>query len=453
MKKTTPTPDKGPAPKSNPGTERPLSVGDAVQLAVKLQRQGNFEPAERIYQSILSLAPDHADALHFLGLLRHQQRDFVAARDLIEHSLRVAPKVAGFWNNYGNVLVELKRPEDAIDAYKACLEIDENFADAYNNLGVVQRAKNNYEIAAAAYQRAVELRPDFADAYSNFSALRMAQNQLTHAVELGLKAFTLRPENAKSRRTLGYAFALSGETEMARQVYLDWLKDEPENPIPRHHLATVGAAAMPERASDAYVRSIFDTFAASFDIKLAYLHYRLPDMLTDIVAKSYGAPQTDLDVLDVGCGTGLCGPKLRPYARRLVGVDLSPNMLNQARERHCYDQLNEAELSAHLKAHVSAYDLIVAADTLCYLGELTGVFAATSASLRAGGRLFFSVELLAVPQEGYRLDLHGRYTHSEAYIRSSLKQSRLTVTGIMQADLRLETGKPVAGLLVSAVKT
>ena len=101
-----------------------------------------------------------------------------------------------------------------------------------------------------------------------------------------------------------------------------------------------------------------------------------------------------LDVLDAGCGTGLCGPLVAPYARRLVGVDLSEGMLARARARNVYDELVRRELTAYLHDCTGAFDVIVSADTLVYFGPLEEVLAAAGNALRAGGVLIFTVEEL-----------------------------------------------------------
>ena len=88
---------------------------------------------------------------------------------------------------------------------------------------------------------------------------------------------------------------------------------------------------------------------ASFDSKLAKLSYRAPALVAAMLEDSGVEASKSLDVLDAGCGTGLCGPLMAPYARRLVGVDLSAGMLAQAKEKNVYDELFKVELTAYLR--------------------------------------------------------------------------------------------------------
>jgi len=143
------------------------------------------------------------------------------------------------------------------------------------------------------------------------------------------------------------------------------------------------------------VTYLFDHYADQFDSHLLeQLNYRAPAVIVAQIAEILEVPAARLDILDAGCGTGLCAPLLRPYARHLTGVDLSPRMLDKARERGGYDELVVAELTAFLAGQQSAYDLIVSADTLVYFGALDAVLHAVTAALRPGGWLAFTAEAL-----------------------------------------------------------
>ena len=210
---------------------------------------------------------------------------------------------------------------------------------------------------------------------------------------------------------------------------------------------------MPARASDGFIEQTFDSFAGSFDAKLAKLLYRAPHLVTGMLEDSGAAPAKSLDILDAGCGTGLCGPLLAPYARRLVGVDLSTRMLTQAKARNTYDELFKVELTAYLRDQSGAFDVIVSADTLVYFGPLEDVAEAAANALRPGGQLIFTVEeaVDAPVEPGYRLSVHGRYCHGRGYVERVLRAADLDPE-IVPAQLRLEAGDPVHGLVVGARK-
>ncbi len=227
---------------------------------------------------------------------------------------------------------------------------------------------------------------------------------------------------------------------------------------------------MPERARDDYIVETFDRFADSFEEQLQVrLAYKAPELVTDALRPYLPAPEKQLHILDAGCGTGLCGPLVAPYAARLVGVDLSVGMLQKAEGKGCYDRLYRIELTEFLRqpaeagawielteflrqpAEAGAWDVILSADTLCYFGPLEAVAAAAHAALRPGGLFAFSVEDAGEEApDGHVLNPHGRYAHSAPYVRRSLEAAGFKVLGIDPAVLRTEGGKPVNGLIVVA---
>jgi len=169
----------------------------------------------------------------------------------------------------------------------------------------------------------------------------------------------------------------------------------------------------------------------------------------EAVARLSGEPKANLRVLDLGCGTGLCGPYLKPYAERLIGVDLSANMMAQASERLMYDELVKAELVAYLATVEMPQDIVVSADTLCYFGRLDAAFAGVHAALRRNGIWVFTVE--AHPgEQPFTLQLHGRYSHARSYVESNLLASGFGAIEVYEVDLRLENNEPVPGWLVTA---
>ena len=174
-------------------------------------------------------------------------------------------------------------------------------------------------------------------------------------------------------------------------------------------------------------------------------------MIAERLARAV-APNRSLDILDAGCGTGLCGPLLKPFAARLVGVDLSGGMLKEAAKRELYDELVNAELAAYMALNPSAFDIIVACDTLVYHGRLEDAVMAAASALKPGGRLLFTLEHLPddYGNPRYRLAPTGRFCHSAAYVRTTLAMAGLVEASTDGIIPRLECGEPVDGLLVTA---
>ena len=432
--------------------DRPLNVDEAVAVALVLHQTEQWSAAEELYRGVLEVAPDHADALHFSGVLAHQQAQSDRAVSLIERSLELEPDRADWYSNLGIVLQDRLQLDEAIVAYRRAISLDPKHATAQSNLGVVLRAKGNVVDAETAYRAAIRIDPQHSDAYHNLGVLLNGQHRSHEAAICFSKVITLRPKDPEARRLLALAHCNLGELDKAVELFDEWLDEEPDNPIAQHMLAACSGRDVPQRASDAYIERTFDSFAASFDSKLTKLQYRAPALVAEMLSGS-DAETTSLDVLDAGCGTGLCGPLVAQYARRLVGVDLSERMIEQARARDVYDELVKGELTAYLGNSTGAFDVIVSADTLVYFGPLEAVVAAAESALRPGGRLVFTVEELvgARGDLGYSLSSSGRYCHSRQYLERVLDDAGLQ-SEIAAAELRLEAGDPVPGLVVRATK-
>jgi predicted TPR repeat methyltransferase len=431
-----------------------LDIAAAQATAIKQHRSGQLDDAETLYRRILQAQPNHPDALHFLGMLRHQRGDSADAVRLIEQSIAHQPDYADAHNSLGNVLNSLGQTAEAIAAYRRALACRADFAEAFNNLGVALRAQGELAEAIQVLQRGIALKPDYADAYFSLGRALSANDQADTAIEAIQEGLRRNPRKLGGYRQLGRLFYILNRVNDAASCYRQWAEQNPDEPEAVYMLAAVTGENVPERAADRYIQNLFDGFADSFDKNLQGLDYQAPNLLAAVIATEWPTPHAVLQVLDAGCGTGWCGPLLRPYAQRLVGVDLSPGMLNKARAREVYDELTVAELTAFMRARRDEFDLIMSADTLIYFGDLGVALAAAVGALRPGGRLTFSVERL--DDEGsearFHLNPHGRYSHTETYLRRELAAAGLTLRSLTIATLRFEMKQPVMGYVVLAVK-
>lgn len=421
--------------------------------AMQAHQAGRLDTAEPLYRKVLALRVGQPDAMHFLGVLRHQLGHSREAVELIEGALAVDPQHADAHNNLGNVHKECGRLAEAEACYRRALSCKPGHADALSNLALVLEAQGRLPEAFITHASLLQVAPDDARAHYLMGVFLRehpeSREHVEQAVELFRRAWKLDPRLLVALHELGATLYALDRTDEARAVYREWLERDPGNPVPRHMLAASGGAAVPARAADDYVRTTFDNFADSFDAQLlTSLHYRAPRALADLLATALPPPAAALDILDAGCGTGLCGPLLRPYARKLDGVDLSPGMVEKARQRGGYDELVVAELTAFLALHPNRWDVIVSADTLVYFGDLAPIAATAYKALRPGGWLAISLE--AGAGEGFGLGASGRYWHSRAYVERTLRAARFVAIDIRADQLRREAGRPVDSWVVLA---
>jgi predicted TPR repeat methyltransferase len=423
------------------------SARDAVQRAIRLHQGGRLDEAAAIYRRVLRSAPNDVDALHFLGVAEHHYGNHAKALELLARAIELAPEHPDLHNNRGNILKRLGRLEEAHASFAEALALRPDNPDALNNMGCVVRERGNLEGAVELFHKAVALRPAHADALHNLGHGLGMLGRLEEAVVVLRSAIAVRPGSATAYRHLGAMLCGLGHFDEARRVYEAWVERHPEDPEARYLLSASAQETVPSRAPDDVVRALFDRFAPSFDGAIARLNYRAPQLAVEAVEAALGPPASGLEVLDAGCGTGLCGESLRAYARRLVGVDLSPAMLDRARARGLYDSLVAVELTQFLNANPRSFDVIVSSDTVVYFGNLTDLMTATAGALKPGGFFVFTAERSSDSDapDGHRLQPSGRYCHTQRYLMRVSTDASLDVRFIRDAELRMEAGRPVAG--------
>ncbi|HSK41770.1 MAG TPA: methyltransferase domain-containing protein [Arenibaculum sp.] len=383
---------------------------------------GDVEGAERVLRALLASEPAHARALQWLGDLRRRAGDPIAAARLTGRALRLVPGEPHALLDHGLALRELGRPGVASLAISAA--VDRLPDDFRPRVGL---ALTLLDVGRAA-EAALQLR----------EAIRLAPGQ---------------PESHHLLASALYRLHLAGDGEAAVRHARAWNDAFPGHPIAAHSLASLTGDTRITHAAEDWVRMTFDRFGASFDHHLHALAYRVPDRIATLLGR-IRRPSADADILDLGCGTGLCGPGLRPFARSLTGVDLSPGMLRQAGAKALYDELAEGELVAYLRGSGRQWDIVTAADVFIYIGDLAPAFAATAAALRPGGWFICSIEDsgCASGEAGFVLDASGRYRHHAGHIHRLAAAAGLVVRYDEAIPVRLERGVPLPGRLIAAVR-
>lgn len=429
-----------------------MSFDDALQLAVQMHRNDQLEGAVDLYQRLLAAVPGHPDVLHLLGMARHQMGQSDEGVALIEQAIEAQPGFAGYLNNLGNIYAGRGELEAALSAYQRAVELDERNADLHNNLGALYKSRNRLDDAHLSYERAMALDPRHVNALNNMGLLYAERGDRAQAIAYYVKALELLPGDASARRLLGTTYYAMGRIAEAGEVYRQWLAQEPDHPTARHMYAACTGEGVPARAADDYVEQAFDHFAASFESVLnERLNYQAPQLCAESLARHLPPPARQFVMLDAGCGTGLCGPLMAPWAKVLAGVDLSRGMLDRAQTKGVYQDLYKAELTEFLTLSPDQWEVLLSADTLCYFGDLCEVVAAAARSLKPGGLLVFTVEALpdASPVP-HGIQPHGRYAHRADHVTEALSRAELAQLERTPVILREEGGKPVNGWLVAA---
>lgn len=425
--------------------------------AVELLRAERIDEAEPLLMQVLQDDPLQPDALHFLGVLRHTQGRTDDAVALIRRSLERAPANAGAWNNLGNVLLLANRLDEVAEVYEKAVRHAASPAEAartLSNLSALYLRLKQLGPSERAARDAIARDPDHGDAWYALSLALIQGDRVREGLLAHSEAVRRWPRSQQPRHEVIRSLMLLGRLDEAAQLLREWKAETGANAVAEHLLAACESASTgqaPGRASDGYVKEVFDGFAESFDAKLQALGYRAPELVVAALRAAVGEPQGALDICDAGVGTGLCGPGLKPFARRLAGCDLSVGMLRRARQLGLYEPLHQAELTHYLATQPGAFDVVVSADTLCYFGALDDAMAAANVALRPGGWLVYTVEALPPGHaQPHRLQANGRYAHGASHVRQAIEGAGLEVHRIEADTLRQEAGEPVAGWVVVA---
>lgn len=458
-----------------------------IERAMALHRAGKLSEADALYRKVLDVQPDHPDALHLSGVIAHQTGKHQRAITLITRARAHFPRLPELHHHLGLALHAVGRLDEAEVALKTALGLRPGFAEAHgsyaslllargqsdaalvhstqalrlkpddahlhNTHGNVLMQRGQPEAAITSYERALQLAPGLAMAHTNLGNALRALKRYEAAVQCYEIAVSLDPHETNACLYLGATLEKLGKTDEAAAAYREALRRRPGWSDAQYFLSAIlhssvgaGDEAAPAVAPPGYVAQLFDSYAGSFDQHLTgKLQYRAPEQLYAVLAPQL--PARPLDILDLGCGTGLLGPLLRPHAARLGGVDLSPRMLGQAQQRGVYDELLCGDLLVALAQRPGAYDLLIATDVLIYLGDLEPLFRAAHAALRPAGLFAFSIESNRA-DEGVRLQPTRRYSHAPAYVRRLTAAHGFTELSLTDTILRQQGGQDIPGHLV-----
>lgn len=444
-----------------------------------MHRQGEPLSAVSLYRQAISLCPEHVDAWFYLGLLYSSIENLSEAIACFESAQLLFPDEPAFAYQLGTSFYAAGQKQMAIDQFKKTLALDASHWQAAYNLGTAYLGQGKTAKAIAAYESAARLQPQDPDIHFNLALAYKKAGRLPEAVqsylcaleiasddaevhynlallykELDCKqdaitsleiAIALRPDYAAAHGNLGVLYLDQDRVEEAISCYRQLIALDHKVDAARHVLAALTGETT-ACAPSSYIADLFDSFSSHFEERLLVdLEYRTPWNLKNLLlAESHRDVQYP-DLLDLGCGTGLVGQVFQDITTFRLGVDLSPGMVEVAREKNLYDQLVVAEIVDFLAHGDTLFDVIVAADVLIYVGDLELIFPAIAKRLAGNGRILFSTEHMT--GTGFRLRQSGRYAHSADYINTLVKKSGLKVLAAEKSLLRKEKGEWIAGEL------
>lgn len=466
---------------------QPEHVAIAMHLASVLKGKELYQEAEQLFQDILSAHPDFAAAYNNLGTLYFAQARWHEAIVAFQKTIELQVDYLDAYYNLGLSFNKLSQKDKAMREFKALLELNpqhvgarfqlasllverdqareaikhfnmllaeypfhfeslSNIAAAYLKLDFLNDAKSYY-------LKALDIMPEDTQIIFNLGVIATKQGRLQEAVDYYLQALKLKPDWFDAHNNLGVVYltlrdrqaALLHLREAALLHFREASRLQPNNEAVRHTVNILTGDQSLTASPPDYIRTLFDSYADHYDAHLVQsLQYRVPQQLYQLVMK-HTDTNTKKNVLDLGCGTGLCGEVFKSISCKLIGVDLSEKMLAIAKAKQIYDEVVEADLVEYLKQHPHEYDLIVAGDVLIYFGDLAAMCSAVSEVLQPNGYFVFNAEIHE--SKDYEMTDSGRFKHSKQYIDKMLLASKLNIVAYQAAPIRTNSDLPVMGHL------
>lgn len=437
----------------------PISHTALNALANIYYSRGDYENSEKFTQKILKTNPQDVSALLNMGNIAYCRGDYALALEYYTSVYRLKPTSYIAVINMANTCFDLERYVKALEYAKQALKIYPSSVDAYIILGNSYLELGRTEKAESNLLRALEYRQNNSWIYASLSRLYQKSENWEQALRMGWNA-VLYAGDALEDQHINFGYLLyecvdEKGPDLVQDYAKKWLDRFPDNKLVNYMAKAIINNSYIDKADSEYVEKIFNQFASDFEETLAGLEYQVPEYIAEAIKDFYKKPLgKPSHWLDMGCGTGLCGIYAKPYVGwcRLDGLDISPKMLEKARQKGIYDRLFCDEILHFLTEKQRKYHLITAGDVLTYFGELRGLFEKTAASLYDGGYFIGTITENDHNQDAYFLLPSGRFVHSQEYVLTTLKKNGFKYRLMDRKPLRNEGERVVYGWVVVAQK-
>ncbi|MEW5754977.1 MAG: tetratricopeptide repeat protein [Pseudomonadota bacterium] len=384
-----------------------MAQDERLQEALNKQCEGRYREAEELYLRVLRDRPGDFDANRLIATNYAEQGKVDEALHYFVRALAIDPNRPAIQCLTADFYMQKGMKEQAYPHYHKAMQLDPGMTRPYYGLGYILWQSQRFDEAEHYFRRALQLDPDYADVCFALGSVLKERARNSEALDY-----------LKRARTLDARY----DTEYTRFM-----------------IAAVEGQT-PARPPDEYVTTLFDGYAEKFEQHLAgNLGYTIPAQLRALLP----ADARFANVLDLGCGTGLCALEFRQASGHLTGIDIAPKMIEEARKKQLYDELHASDINAFLARTPRRYDLFIAADVFIYVGALEQVFANIRDKAQPGAWFVFSVE--HADGDGFHLTGSVRYAHSRRYIEGLARQHGFAIQESKPVEIRKERGAWITG--------
>lgn len=425
--------------------ENPHYASAFNNLGTVFYAQGKFSKAISAYRSAIEKEPEFMDAYYNLGLVLVKQNQWDEAILAYQQLLRHAPNHFAARFHLACVLMQQNKIDDALTEFITIEKAEPNHYETQFNMATCYLKKGAFNEAKIHYMNALSLTENDGQILFNLGVIETQLGNMDSAIQYYQKAIRVHPDFFAAHNNLGVAFLAKQHAAFALQHFQEAARLEPNNVSIQYTIQALSHNQQLASAPTDYVKSLFNSYADHYEKHLlTALDYQIPTHFQRVLMQLHRENGL-LDCLDLGCGTGLCGEFIKPFAKTVTGVDLSENMLEMAREKNIYDILHCGDFNSFLTNKTAAYDLIVAGDALVYLGNIETLFQMIQQALRNNGYFIFNTEISE--SEDYKMNQSGRFSHHKKYIETLSKKNNLSVKYYEKVITRMQNNEPVYGHL------
>jgi len=428
-------------------------AGSYNNLGLLYYLQANHQQAEKLFQQALGKQPDFYDAMYNLALCYKAQDKIIDATASLNSILSIKPGHLPAHFLLARMLLAKGENDNAYQRFVMIADVTDNDKDILLEIISLLLESDRYLEAENFCNIALTKTPNNFQLLYNLAVIAERKHDLHAAKHYYQQALEVNPESFEALNNLGVIYLETQQIETAKFYLSKAAKLQPENKPLQHTLGAISGDQSIQQASHEYIASLFDQYADNFEDHLTIsLEYQVPPLLKQLLQEKVKPANDSLDILDIGCGTGLATEKIKPWAKSLTGVDLSQKMLSIANSKMLFDTTHAGDNLEFLEAHPNQFDLVIAADVFVYTGNLQPLFNSIHRALRNGGWFCFSTELS--DGEAYMLSQSGRFHHSYHYITEISKIAHFDLIDFRQVQTRTQHNTPVIGgiYLTKAVK-
>ena len=417
--------------------QNPARGDIAYNIAKIYQQQNQHELAQKYALQAVQLCPCE-DFCLFVAEQFMEKNQSTEALKYYQQALEYNPNSVPALINIANFETVAATAEQL---YQKALSLSPKNFDAHLNYAVLLHKQNRLNEALEEYRQAAIINPNSPEVSNNLGLLQRSLRNLQQAIDLLLNAFCLAPEKQEYAANLAETLTIYSQSNQseAAKIAAAWLKKAPDNPFAKQIDAALNNKNISQNSE--YSQQLFDIFADTYENTMQNIDYHLPQEISALITKKVDT------IVDLGCGTGLLGEKIREKCHQLIGIDISPKMLEKASSKNIYDHLEQADILEYCEKLPSSA-LVIAADVVGYIGELKPLITKIFPHY-----FIFSAATDDKQSQNFILTPQGRYIYNPAYINETLKNCGYNEISQHNIVLRTENRNPVHGAIFIAKET